>query len=109
MPKGCSKCGTPNDDVAVFCRACGNSLVAAVAEARPGIDCSACGHNNRISASFCAKCGNDLSEQTIIRPRQKPAVPAAPPPMAAPPEAPPPPLPPPSPPPPAPPAPGPSP
>jgi len=31
MPKGCSKCGTQNDDAAVFCRACGNSLVVAAA------------------------------------------------------------------------------
>ncbi|HEX7435602.1 MAG TPA: zinc ribbon domain-containing protein, partial [Caldimonas sp.] len=82
MAKICSTCQADNRDEAQFCRACGTPFAAAapVHDAGPsaGITCADCGFVNKPGLRYCAKCGVNLMG-TVVVPRSKQQVPAAPP------------------------------
>ena len=64
----CSKCGTENLDSDKFCKSCGTSLAAPVANAATSTvvcSCPACQHESLPSAKFCANCGTKMNTATV--------------------------------------------
>ncbi|QIW24089.1 zinc ribbon domain-containing protein [Sulfolobus sp. S-194] len=55
--KFCPRCGTPNLDIANYCKKCGIYL---------NNICPRCGYPNRPEANFCAKCGYPLKTRQLV-------------------------------------------
>ena len=56
----CDKCGTQNEDDAIFCTKCGTEIV----KKEKTIFCTNCGAKNANEDKFCVSCGKSLSENT---------------------------------------------
>ena len=64
----CLRCDTENLDSDKFCKSCGTSLAAPVANAATSTvvcSCPACQHESLPSAKFCANCGTKMNTATV--------------------------------------------